>query len=395
LISRRFSAATAEVADDLMRAGQAEGWSMAEVTRHHPGQTSELFLLSEIHRTAPQFLLLLNEFPEQLGGLVPPDIPVICWFLEPGCTASLGGAQTGSSAVVLAESPRTARLLCGAGLAGGSPIILPPGADNLAASEEFQASADSRGRDWDVACFADSVDLSAEARGVTLSGLATVWKSLISTLADRADRAEAHSLEQMLDTVAKAGRLRIADQRVRRDLLWRLEFEAAETVLVRHYLGALRKAGFRVRLWGDGWDMDDPLGAVWAGPRPGLAERLGVFAQSPLLLDCCIRERLSRDTLTATLAGVVPLVRGRFAAPGKPAHASAEWPDGCRPGQLELPTYLRAEQLVKIVGELIGQPDRRSRLADAIAAKVRAGHLATHRLCAMARLLADSYAQQP
>jgi hypothetical protein len=105
-------------------------------------------------------------------------------------------------------------------------------------------------------------------------------------------------------------------------------------------------------------------------------------------MDCCIRERLSREMLMATLFGAVPLVRGRF-PPRSGSSPAAAWPPDYSPASLGIPSYGRAGRLAKAVRDLINKEETRAGTAENIRACVSQGHTPKHRLQAVARLLAE------
>ena len=338
--------------------------------------------LRAIERVSADLVLIVNACAGQLQSVLPPDFPVVSWFL-PGADvhAVVGKAQTPNH--VIFGSSRTIReQLIQAGVQPDQVELCDPAADDTTYRPVTLTPEELEAWSADVAVLMDRPDDRPEASNVVLESHLSLWRALQSAVLRNPDRYRDEIADDLLEEAQRASGTTLHEGSVRDHFMALLKTRIAPACVARAAVDALIADGHRVAVWGAHWTRVHRERTIARGAIPVGDDLNRIFNATSIVVFPELSAWAVQTALDALAAGAYALCR-----------FSAE--SFCReyPGLADLESYLHfyrsrhdLTEIVRSVRSVAGTPAGRAEAARSI---VLDKHTVSHRLQAITSRLRE------
>ncbi len=352
-------------ADVLSSAAVELGWPVTVVDIRGPGDMHSLARaarLLESPHAPPNFAILLDILPSQVTDLLPPALPAISWLSHR--TESLDRA--GQDVVAFTSPAAASRALAERSEQGTIAVCPPP------CLAPIDPACLDRERPIDVVLITDCGPVDPASLAPKLPSYAQIWKAAADLLSARIETFTADQAEEILARIESKAGARIDEPSARADMLRKLSYQLAPSLMWRFIAERLRERGIAFRIHGPGWFS---VFRENAGPRlTTIRQKAEVFTRSKVAVYADPSGLLTADALLAAGCGAAMLAR---------RHPTDTLPGGLHslltPGTEILP-FLYARELIASIQRLLGDAGTRGELATSAVRRCLADHMPVERL---------------
>lgn len=309
LLSVDARPAAIEHAERIARALTALHWPYEVCVPDRPDRCHWSARLRAIESIDADLVLLVNGMGMAAETLLPPELPVGCWYFPDAILPNAITMEQPDGAVHFVSSTAQHNALIRAGVPVGSVERCNVGADDVTFFPEPIENKPAKQERPLAAVLADLLDDRPEASDVTQASHLRLWQTLKDLMADRADDYLPGMADDLLEKAQAASGTALKDAKIREHFASLLRSRIAPAIVARSACHALTRSGYQVDVWGANWSMDAPAVATWHGPIPTGAALNRVFNAAGIVVLPSRSPAMEQMALDALAAGACVVSR--------------------------------------------------------------------------------------
>ncbi len=368
--------ACAQAARAIQAAATRMGWPIRVNIPDRPDKCHSLSRIRTLAAVEAAGAVLLNGGWGPLRDHVPAQLCTVSWLLPdaPPLSATSGNDGLGPNHVVFAAAPKLVEAAVKTGVDPRRVELLEAACDDDAFHPLDMPDVEL----FDVACFADVVDLAPAASGIELASHSALWKGICVEGARRLDATPS----EVLEAAQRSSGVTMHDDALCEQLISMIRLRVLPTLVVRAWVQALLDARIDVQVFGHGWQHTRvPVSRVHAPPET--AERRNEVYNAARVVVCPVfaPEAVQRCLDVVMAGGCVTLRRDQTVL--NESHPQL--------GEVleTLPACASVPGMLKQVRALLSDDHARSMACDQARAIIADRHLMKHRLTVIRNKLAE------
>lgn len=356
-------------ASRIEAAGRELGWTVKSFLVCGPMQCHPVYYARRVQQFAPDWVIALDVWRNELQSFLPTGIPVLNWIESASdLTPKILETHVQTDAVAVVDRV-TADVLQDKGCGGDRVGIIPHGAWNLPL-----LPAESE-RVYDVIVLADAGPVAPDSFGVTLHTHQSLWRESVSVVRRELDSYLDDRAEQVLRQAERNLKAEIRESGVRESMIRAIRDITGPRTIVAETVAGLCKAGIRVHVWGAGWEETlKSENLVCHGAIPGPAAAGDLLCKGKIYLVAGTHGRIDPAVLMAAAGGAVIIWR-RHPRDGQPGGVNSLFHE-----KDEYQSYRSVSELVASCRSLLKNQSRRNAISASARKRVEMEHALGSRL---------------
>lgn len=272
------------------------GWNAAICIPDRPDRCHLSARLAAIAEVRADWVLMVNSFAGPLRSVLPPEMPVVCWFDIGASVPDVLGAKSEPGDLLFTASRDQWERLKRSGVSESSIRYCGP-------ALEAQGFEDGK-RSIAVAVVMDVPDARATACGINLPSHIALWDALRQVAESALGERSSPPAGSLVVRAEKASGVELGEPGFRERFITLFEERMRPALSAVACVTSLRRARVAVEVWGAGWSTLPGGGINSNGPIPSGDQGRRVPASIETLVVPCAIPATVRTALQAIACGV-------------------------------------------------------------------------------------------